>query len=252
MKRLLLATALPLLAAAGATTAAHAAETNVAVAANFTEPAKEIAKAFEAKTGHKAVLSFGATGQFYAQIRQDAPFTVFLAANDETPAKAVQEGLAVADSRFTYAIGRLALWSKDPAKVTGEETLKKAAFEKVAIANPATAPYGTAAVQAMKKMGVYDALAPKLVQGNTIAQTYQFVETGNAEVGFVAQSQVIAKNEGSRWLVPEPLHEPIRQDAVLLKKGASDEAAKAFLAFLKGPEAGAVIARFGYGTATLN
>ncbi len=248
MKTLLLATAL-LLSAAGA---ASAAETNVAVAANFTEPAKEIAKAFEAKTGHKAVLSFGATGQFYAQIKQDAPFTVFLAADDTTPQKAVEEGLAVADSRFTYAIGRLVLWSKEPGKVGGEETLRKGAFEKVAIANPATAPYGAAAVQAMKKMGVYDALQPKLVQGNSIAQAYQFVETGNAEVGFVALSQVIARNEGSRWPVPDLLHEPIRQDAVLLKKGAGDEAAKAFFAFLKGPEAGAVIAKYGYGTAATN
>ncbi|WP_448190465.1 molybdate ABC transporter substrate-binding protein [Azospirillum sp. sgz301742] len=248
MKTLLLATVL-LLSAVGA---ADAAETNVAVAANFTEPAKEIAKAFTAKTGHTAVLSFGATGQFYAQIKQDAPFTVLLAADDETPKKAVEEGLAETSSRFTYAIGRLVLWSKDPAKVGGEETLRKAAFEKVAIANPAVAPYGAAAVQAMKKLGVYDALQPKLVQGNTIAQAYQFVETGNAEVGFVALSQVIAKNEGSRWPVPDLLHDPIRQDAVLLKKGASDEAAKAFLAFLKGPEAGAVIAKYGYGTAATN
>ncbi|HYG90267.1 MAG TPA: molybdate ABC transporter substrate-binding protein [Azospirillum sp.] len=248
MKKALLATALLLSVA----TAAQAGETNIAVAANFTEPAKEIAKAFEAKTGHKAVLSFGATGQFYAQIRQDAPFTVFLAADDETPKKAVEEGLAVADSRFTYAIGRLVLWSKDPNKVGGEETLRKAAFEKIAIANPAVAPYGAATVQAMRKMGVYDALQPKIVQGNTIAQTYQFVETGNAEVGFVALSQVVARNEGSRWAVPESLHAPIRQDAVLLKKGADDEAAKAFLAFLQGPEAGSVIAKYGYGTAATN
>lgn len=248
MKRVLLAAALLL----SATGAAAAGETNVAVAANFTEPAKEIAKAFEAKTGHKAVLSFGATGQFYAQIKQDAPFTVFLAADDTTPAKAVEEGLAVSESRFTYAIGRLVLWSKDPAKVGGEETLRKASFEKIAIANPALAPYGLAAVQAMKKMGVYDALQAKLVQGNTIAQAYQFAETGNAEVGFVALSQVIVKNEGSRWLVPDLLHDPIRQDAVLLKKGAGDEAAKAFLAFLKGPESAAVIAKYGYGTAAIN
>ena len=248
MKRLLLAT----LALLSVTATARAGETNVAVAANFTGPAKEIAKAFEAKTGHKAVLSFGATGQFYAQIKQDAPFTVLLAADEETPRKAAEEGLAVGDSRFTYAIGRLVLWSKNPATVTGEDTLKAAAFEKVAIANPALAPYGAAAVQAMKKLGVYDALQPKIVQGNTIAQAYQFAETGNAEVGFVALSQVIEKGEGSRWVVPETLHEPIRQDAVLLTKGAGDEAAKAFLAFLKGPEAGAVIARFGYGNAVSN
>lgn len=232
----------------GATGAASAAETHIAVAANFTEPAKEIARGFEAKTGHTAVLSFGATGQFYAQIKQDAPFAVLLAADEATPAKAVEDGLAVAGSRFTYAVGRLVLWSKGPTRVTGEETLKTAAFEKLAIANPAVAPYGAAAVQAMKALGVYATLQPKLVQGNTIAQAYQFVDTGNAEVGFVALSQVIAGNAGSRWLVPDALHDPIRQDAVLLKRGADDEAAKAFLAYLKGPEAGAVIARYGYGT----
>lgn len=244
-----------LLAAAlltAATGSAGAAETNVAVAANFTEPAKEIAAAFAAGSGDKAVLSFGATGQFYAQIKQDAPFTILLAADDETPRKAVEEGLAVADSRFTYAIGRLVLWSKDAYRTLGEDTLKSGSFEKIAIANPKTAPYGLAAVQAMKKMGVYERLEPKFVQGNSIAQTYQFIDTGNAEVGFVALSQIIMKTEGSRWPVPELLHEPIRQDAVLLKKGAADPVARAFLAFLKGPEAAAVIARYGYGTAVSN
>lgn len=248
MRTILLTAALLL----SGTTGVRAAETNVAVAANFTEPAKEIVKAFETKTGHKALLSFGSTGQFYNQIKQDAPFTVFLAADDTTPAKAVAEGLAVPESRITYAVGRLVLWSKDPAKVTDEGTLKRAAFEKIALANPALAPYGAAAVQAMTRMGVYEALKPKIVQGNNIAQTYQFVETGNAEVGFVALSQVIMKGEGSRWPVPETLHDPIRQDAVLLKKGEADEAAKAFVAFLKGPESAAVIARYGYGTAAMN
>ena len=247
MNKLLFA-AVSLLSAAVAATAG-AGETNVAVAANFTEPVKEIGVLFEAKTGHKAVFSFGATGQFYAQIKQDAPFAVFLAADDATPKKAAEEGLAVADTRFTYAIGRLALWSRNPATVTGENTLKQAAFAKIAIANPAVAPYGAAAVQVMTKLGLYDALQPKIVQGATIAQAFQFAETGNAEVGFVALSQVIAKGEGSRWIVPETLHAPIRQDAVLLNKGAGDDAAKAFLAFLKGPEAAAVIARYGYGAA---
>jgi molybdenum ABC transporter, periplasmic molybdate-binding protein len=248
MTRLLLATVLLL----SVSIAAQAGETNVAVAANFTAPAKEIAKSFEEKTGHKAILSFGATGQFFAQIKQDAPFTVLLAADDETPKRAVEEGLAVADSRFTYAIGRLVLWSKNPAMVTDEGALKTAAFEKLSIANPALAPYGAAAVQTMKKLGVYDALQPRIVQGNTIAQAFQFAETGNAEVGFVALSQVIERPEGSRWVVPETQHDPIRQDAVLLKKGATDETAKAFLAYLKGLEAGAVIAKFGYGTAASN
>ncbi len=243
MKRFLLAA----FAVLSVPAVAHADEFNVAVAANFTAPAKEIAATFEQKTGHKAILSFGATGQFYAQIKQDAPFVVFLAADDETPKKAVEEGLAVPDSRFTYAVGRLVLWSKTSDTSLGEDTLRKGAFEKVSIANPATAPYGAAAVQTMKKMGVYDAIQPKIVQGNSIAQAFQFAETGAAELAFVALSQVIAKPEGTRWPVPETLHDPIFQDAVLLTKGAGNEPAKAFLAFLKGPEAAAVLSKYGYG-----
>lgn len=231
---------------------ARADEFNVAVAANFTAPAKEIATAFEQKTGHKAVLSFGATGQFYAQIKQDAPFVVFLAADDETPKKAVEEGLAVPESRFTYAVGRLVLWTKASDAPLGEDTLRKGAFEKLSIANPATAPYGAAAVQAMKKMGVYEAIQPKIVQGNSIAQAFQFADTGAAELAFVALSQVIAKPDGTRWPVPEALHDPIFQDAVLLKRGAGNEAASAFLAFLNGPEAAAVISKYGYGTRAPN
>lgn len=248
MKRFLLAT----FALLSVSTAVRADEFNVAVAANFTAPAKEIATVFEQKTGHKAVLSFGATGQFYAQIKQDAPFLVFLAADDDTPRKAVEEGLAVPESRFTYAVGRLVLWTKASDAPLGEDTLRKGAFEKLSIANPATAPYGAAAVQAMKKMGVYEAIQPKIVQGNSIAQAFQFAETGAAELAFVALSQVIAKPDGTRWPVPESLHDPILQDAVLLKKGAGNEAAKAFLAFLKGPEAAAVISKYGYGTKVPN
>ncbi|KAA0677862.1 molybdate ABC transporter substrate-binding protein [Roseomonas genomospecies 6] len=228
--------------------AAQADEFNVAVAANFTAPAKEIATAFERKTGHKPILSFGATGQFYAQIKQEAPFVVFMAADDETPRKAVEEGLAVPESRFTYAVGRLVLWTKASGSPLGEDTLRKGAFDKLAIANPATAPYGAAAVQAMKTMGVFETLQPTIVQGNTIAQTFQFAEAGAAELAFVALSQVIARPDGARWPVPEALHAPILQDAVLLKKGAGNEAAKAFLAFLKGPEAATVISKYGYGT----
>jgi molybdate transport system substrate-binding protein len=232
----------PLLAGAPA----HAADTNVAVAANFTKPAKEIAKIFETKTGHKAILSFGATGQFYAQITQGAPFQVFLSADDTTPKKLASEGHAVGNSLFTYAIGKLVLFSKDAGLVKGEQTLRDAKFNKLAIANPATAPYGAAGVEAMKKLGVYDAIAPKIVQGSNISQTFQFVDTGNAELGFVALSQVIEKSGGSRWIVPANLYTPIRQDAVLLKPGENNAAAKAFLAFLKGPEAKAIIERFGY------
>jgi molybdate transport system substrate-binding protein len=228
---------------------AQAAETNVAVAANFTDAANEIAQAFKEKTGHEAVLSFGSTGQLYAQITQEAPFEVFLAADDERPEKTEDEGLAVRRSQFTYATGRIVLWSKDADLVQGEATLRKDGFTRIAIANPITAPYGAAAVQAMQALGVYDQLEPKIVQGNNIAQTYQFVETGNAELGFVALSQVASGNEGSRWVVPAELHETIRQDAVLLEKGAKGEAAKAFIDFLKGPEAARIMQRYGYGSA---
>lgn len=233
-------------AAAGAG-ASQAADVHVAVAANFTGAAKEIAAKFEAATGDTAVLSFGSTGQLFTQISQGAPFDVFLAADQARPEKAVADGLAVADSRFTYATGKIVLYSTDPSLVSGEETLKDGSFEKLAIANPATAPYGAAAVQAMKGLGVYDDLAPKLVQGTNIAQTYQFVASGSAEVGFVALSQLAEVTGGSRWPVPQTLYDTISQDAVLLTSAADDPTAKRFVAFLKGPEARAVIEHYGYG-----
>ena len=226
---------------------AGAGQTQVAVAANFTEPAKEIAAAFKQKTGHEAVLIFGASGAFYTQITHDAPFQVFLSADAERPKAAVDAGLAVPGSLFTYAIGKLVLWSKVLDVTKGEETLKAGAFSKLAIANPAAAPYGAAAVETMKALGVYDALKPKIVQGASIAQAFQFVDTKNAELGFVALSQTAGATTGSSWLVPPNLYAPIRQDAVLLNKGANDEASVAFLAFLKGPEARAIIEKFGYG-----
>src|SRR5262245_46442615 len=238
--------------AIGTARPAAAAEINVAVAANFTEAAKEIAAAFERKTGHKVVLSFGSSGQFYTQITQDAPFQVFLSADQERPEKAVAEGFGVPGSVFTYAVGKLVLWSRDPNLVKGDATLEQGSFRKIAIANPVAAPYGAAAIETMKALHVYDLLAPKLVQGNNIAQTFQFIDTGNAELGFVALSQVVDRNEGSRWLVPGNLYAPIKQDAVLLKKGAGSDAAKAFLVFLKGPEAAALEAKFGYGTPESN
>jgi molybdate transport system substrate-binding protein len=228
--------------------AARAADTNVAVAANFTEPAKEIAWLFAGKSASKAILSFGATGQLYAQITQAAPFQVFLSADQSTPKKLVDDGLAVGDSLFTYAVGKIVLFSRDAELVKGEQTLRDGKFNKVAIANPVTAPYGAAAIEAMKALGVYEKLTGKVVQGSNIAQTFQFVETGNAELGFVGLSQVIERPGGSRWIVPASLYAPIRQDAVLLKAGAGNEAARAFVAFLKGPEAAAVIEKLGYGT----
>jgi molybdate transport system substrate-binding protein len=224
----------------------EAGTTHVAVAANFTEPAKEIAALFKQKTGHEAVLIFGASGAFYTQITHSAPFEVFLSADTERPKMAIDRGFAVPDSVFTYAIGKLVLWSRVVDVTNGEAALKEGDFAKLAIANPIAAPYGTAAVETMKSLSVYDALKPKIVQGNSIAQTFQFVDTRNAEVGFVALSQLHGVTEGTRWEVPESLHAPIRQDAVLLKTGANSEASKAFLAFLKSPEARAIIEGFGY------
>jgi molybdate transport system substrate-binding protein len=225
---------------------ALAASTNVAVAANFTEAAKEIAAAFKAKTGDEAVLSFGSSGQFYTQIKQDAPFDILLSADDARPKKLVEEGLGVADSRFTYAVGKLVLWSQSAELVKGEQTLASGSFAKLAIANPAAAPYGAAAIETLKALKLYDALRVKIVEGESISQAFQFVDTGNAELGFVALSQLAKVSSGSRWMVPQTLYSPILQDAVFLKKGAANEAATAFLAFLKGPEARAIIEKYGY------
>ncbi|MBS0297434.1 MAG: molybdate ABC transporter substrate-binding protein [Proteobacteria bacterium] len=226
---------------------ASAADVQVAVAANFTEPAKEIAAAFQKKTGRRATLSFGPSGQFYVQIAHGAPYQVFLSADAERPIQAERDGLAVKGSRFTYATGRLVLYSRDPGLVDARGAiLRSGRFDRLAIADPAAAPYGQAAVEAMTRMGLYPQLKPRLVKGASIAQAYQFVATGAAPLGFVALSQVAAERGGSRWLVPANLHRPIEQQAVLLKTGAHDAAAIAFLAFLKGPEARAVIRRYGY------
>jgi molybdate transport system substrate-binding protein len=228
-------------------TLANAAEVKVAVAANFTDAAKEIGALFERKTGLKAVFSFGATGQFFTQISQAAPFEVFLSADQATVTKAGAEGRAVSATQFTYAVGKLVMFSKGGEAAGGEKALKDGKFNKVAIANPAAAPYGAAAVEVMKAVGVYDALTPKIVQGQNITQTYQFVESGNAEIGFIALSQLIGDSGGSRWVVPQNLYTPIRQDAILLKAGAGNAAATEFLAFLKSPEAAQVKQKFGYG-----
>lgn len=224
-----------------------AAETHVAVAANFTEPAKAIAAAFKKATGHKAILAFGASGTFYAQISHGAPFDVFLSADSDRPARAEQDGLAVLGTRFTYAVGQLVLWSATPGLIDPEgAVLRKGGFEKIAIADPAAAPYGVAAIETMRRIGVYDGLKRKIVTGSSIAQTYQFASTGAAQLGFVALSQVIATPGGSRWIVPARLHGPIAQQAVLLKAGAANPAATAFLEYLKSRPALAIIRRYGY------
>ncbi|WP_409520183.1 molybdate ABC transporter substrate-binding protein [Pseudomonas sp.] len=231
-------------------TNALADEVQVAVAANFTAPIQAIAKDFEKDTGHKLVASFGATGQFYAQINNGAPFEVFLAADDSTPAKLEQEKQTVAGSRFTYAIGTLALWSAKPGYVDAQgEVLKTNDYKHLSIANPKTAPYGLAATQVLAKLNLTEATKGKLVEGQNITQAFQFVSTGNAELGFVALSQIYKDGKvenGSAWIVPSSLHDPIRQDAVILNKGKDNPAAKAFIDYLKGPKATAVIKSYGY------
>lgn len=226
---------------------ALAAETQVAVAANFTEPAKEIAAAFKAATGHTALLSFGSSGEFYAQMAHGAPYDVFLSADADRPKRAEQDGLGVAGTRFTYAVGRLVLYSKTPGLVDGAgAVLSSGKFNKLSIADPAAAPYGAAAIQTMQKLGVYNAIKPKIVTGGSIAQAYQFVQSGAAELGFVAYSQAINVTGGSRWLVPATDHAPIDQQAILLYTGQNNAAAKAFLSFLKSPASVAIIKKYGY------
>ena len=231
-------------------TTVKAAEVKVAVAANFSAPMKVIAEQFERDTGHKAILSLGATGQLYAQIRNGAPFEIFLSADDETPLKLEKDGLAVIGTRFTYAIGKLVLWSKNPQLVDNKgEVLKTNSFEKIALANPKLAPYGAAAMQTLQKIGLASSLAPKIVEGSNISQTYQFVASGNAALGFVALSQVYENGrlkEGSAWQVPAHLHEPIRQDAILLKHAKDNSAAEALMKYLRSEKARSIIVAYGY------
>lgn len=229
---------------------AHAGEVKVAVAANFTAPMEKIAAEFEKDTGHKAVLSFGSSGKFFAQIQNGAPFEVFLSADDERPAKLEAEGNAVEGSRFTYAIGKLVLWSAKTDYVDDKgEVLKKGDFAHLSIANPKAAPYGAAAIETLEKLGLKDKLGDKIVQGDSISQAYQFVSSGNAELGFVALSQVYADGKlkaGSGWIVPADLYSPIRQDAVILSKGQDNPAAAELVKYLKGAKAAEVIKAYGY------
>jgi len=229
---------------------AHAGEVSVAVAANFTAPMQKIAAQFEQDTGHKAVLSSGATGKFYAQIKNGAPFGILLAADDTTPEKIAREGLGIGATRFTYAIGQLVLWSKQPGYVDAEgKVLQKTDWQHIAIANPKLAPYGLAAMQTLDKLGLTAQVQPRVVTGENIGQTYQFAASGNAQLGFVALSQVMEDGrlrEGSAWVVPGNLHEPIRQDAIVLKPGQGSEAAAALMQYLRGDKARAVIKSYGY------
>lgn len=228
----------------------NATELKVAVAANFAQTLKEISTVFEKDTGHKLAITQGSTGKLYAQISQGAPFEVFLSADDETPEKLITEGKAISGTRFTYAIGRLALWSPRPDLVDeGGQVLKTDKFRFLAIANARVAPYGRAAMQVMQKLGVLASIEPRVVQGESITQTFQFVSTGNAQLGFVALSQISENGKiksGSAWIVPENLHEQLRQDAVLLNPGKDSPAASALLNFLKSDKAKKIIASHGY------
>lgn len=232
------------------TNLATADEVRVAVAANFAAPMEKIAAEFARDTGSRALISSGGTGKLHAQIKNGAPFEVFLSADEATPAKLEQEGLGVAGSRFPYAFGRLALWSPKPGYVDSQgNILKQGKFMHLAIANPKLAPYGRAAQEVLEKQGMWQALQPRLVFGENIAQTHQFVSSGNAELGFVALSQIrqdSAEQPGSFWLIPQALHAPLRQDAILLARGKGKTAAEQLLKYLKSDKATAIIKRYGY------
>ena len=241
---------LTLTAALALSAAAQAEVVQIAVAANFTAPARALAEIFARTTGHEAKLSFGATGAFYTQIKNGAPFDILLAADDERPIRLEKEGDTVPGSRFTYAIGQLVLWSAKPGFVDDQgAVLKGGHFGKIAIANPKNAPYGAAAVEAMEKLGLAATLQPKLVTGESIGQTFNFIATGNAELGFVALAQVLEGGKlksGSMWVVPAQYHAPIIQDAVILNRAASNPAAKAWMELLKTPQSKALIRSYGY------
>jgi molybdate transport system substrate-binding protein len=231
--------------------AAQAEEVSVAVAANFAAPMQKIAALFTKDTGHTATLSMGSTGKFYAQIKNGAPFHVLLSADDETPLRLEKENGTVPNARFTYALGKLVVWSKQAGLVDPQgEVLRNGGFTHLAIADPKLAPYGGAAIETLKALDLLTKLQPRLVQGESIGQAYQFVASGNAQLGFVALSQVMSEHritEGSAWLVPPHLYPTLRQDAVLLKKGKDNPAALALLAYLKSEKARAVIRSFGFG-----
>jgi molybdate transport system substrate-binding protein len=233
---------------------AMAAEATIAVATNFSVTLEGLQKDFEASGQHRLAIISGATGKLATQIIAGAPFDLFLSADDEATAKLAATGRTVTGSEFTYAIGTLALFSADPRLITsdGAAVLKAGNFSRLAIANPKLAPYGRAAEMVMQVLGVADALREKIVMGENIAQTFQIIDTGNAELGFVALSQILASHagrQGSHWIVPSSLHEPIRQNAVLLARAKDNAAAKAFLEFLRSPSARAKIVAAGYAIA---
>ena len=233
-----------------ASTGTPGGEAQVAVAANFANPVKRLADEFKRANGHTLAISAGSTGKLYAQIRNGAPFDAFLSADDATPLRMEKEKLAKPGSRFTYAVGRLALWSPTSGRVDDKaEVLRKAAFTRLAIASPKLAPYGAAAQETMQKLGVWAALQGKLVYGENIAQTFQFVSSGNADLGFVALSQIQEAGKalaGSHWVVPPSMHTALRQDAALLSRGEANAAASEFLDYLRSAPARELIRGYGY------
>lgn len=246
VKNLLVSIAVLLAVAVGFATTSRADALQVVVVPSFLVPAKEIAAAFTAKTGSPVVLTAVTTGESYSQINQGLPFEVWLSADAAHPATAVREGNAVADSAFTYAIGKLYMWSKNEKLVTGASSLESDAVHHIAISNPVNAPFGAAAIEALHNMGVWDHVSDRIVRVADIVQAYQFAANGNVEIAFIANSQIVGHPEGSLWEVPQEFYTPVRQEAVLLKKGENDRNAVAFLAFLRGPEAAKIIEKYGY------
>jgi len=233
-------------------TTVRAEEVRVAVAANFLGTLNEIITNYKVDTGHTVVVSSGSSGKLYAQIKNGAPFDVFFSADTKRSTLLEEEGLAVKGTRFVYAVGRLTLWSPDPSVVHGDtqRILSDGHFDHLAIANPKTAPYGMAAEQTLKKLGLWESLKDRIVQGENIGQTFQFVFSKNAQLGFVALSQVLdpkINGSGSRWDVPTSFHDPLEQEAVLLVTGQNNIAAKAFLGYVQEVKSLAIIKQFGYG-----
>jgi molybdate transport system substrate-binding protein len=233
-------------------TVTSAAGVVAAVAANFAKPMEEVTARFKSRTGHDVRLSVGATGTFYRQIVNGAPFDVLLAADAEVPQRLEAEHRSVPGSRFTYAVGHLVLWSADAGRVDAQgKVLSGGQFARIAIASPDVAPYGRAARSVLMKLGLWEAVRPKLVMGENVNQTFSFAATKNADLGFVALSQVKAldpSKAGSMWIVPSDLYEPLVQDAVLLEKGRNNAAARELLDYLRSAEVRAYLRQVGYGT----
>ena len=246
MRRGAVTVALALLGFVGLQSGAWGGTLRAAVAANFTKVAEELATDFKAASGHDVVLSFGATGALYTQITQAAPFDVFFSADDRRTATAIKEGFAVEGTDFTYAVGKVVVYSPTIDLTDGASVLAGGAFQHLAVADPQTAPYGAVAMAVLDRLGLTEAMTPKIVTGENITQTLQFVESGSAEMGFVALSQVIGKPDTQVWRVPQEDYTAIRQNAVLLKAGEGNEAAKAFLEYVRSAEAARVIEAAGY------